>query len=348
MFKISFAEFLLIVSLAQFLLHHPTRAQTTLVGGKGMLRLYDAEPVAPGWLYVNSFFSYFAEKRQNDNVLSKDITLQLSSTLGFSSIFEGFLYMVPYQTDQQHLWGALGETRVGIKAHMPRPGKPMQMGIVSFTKFPTGRTYPVPYEPFSEKSFGYGIVGALLYNLSQKEAKLPLKIIANVGYLRHRANQPFFMGDHDQLCGGLGFKWLTRSVLLYTEVSGELFFHRPDIRFRQNSLRFSQGCKFTALNGLIFDAAVDVELGRYRPSSSELMMIPRYYENYADWKLNLGVTFQALIFEKWQKRTRQEIERSLRQGENLNQIREKREKVIDELMEFKKRLEDEKKEEIPF
>lgn len=323
-------------------------AQTALTGGKGILRLYEAETVSPGRLYVNPYISFFAAKMPQANALAKDYTLQVGMTLGFSRWLEGFLQVVPYQTDPNHLWGPPGDTRLGLKLHVPRRGKFAQMGLVALAKIPTGRTYPLPFEPYAEKSFGYSLIGVLSCDLRRFSNTLPLKFAANLGYQCHDADNQFLRGQSDQLVGGVGVKWLVRSSLIYSEVTGQVFINNPNIAFQQNLLRFTQGIKFSHRSGLIFDAAFDLELGRYVPTVVESAARPRFLEDYADWKLIIGVTYRTVLFKAWDEQYKQAEKKQREQENNLEQIREKRQKVNKELEEYKKRLEEEKKEEMPF
>jgi hypothetical protein len=323
-------------------------AQTALTGGKGILRLYEAETVSPGRLYINPYMSFFAAKMPQANALAKDYTLQIGATLGFSRWFEGFLQVVPYQTDQDHLWGPPGDTRIGFKLHVPRRGKYAQMALLSLAKFPTGRTNPLPFEPYSENSFGCSLIGVLSYDFRRFYNTLPLKFAANLGYQCHDTDNLFLRGRSDQLVGGAGVKWLIRSLLLYSEVTGEVFINNSNIAFKQNSLRYTQGIKFSHRSGLIFDAAFDIELGRYVPTVAESAVRPRFLEDYADWKLIIGMTYRTVLFKEWDEQFKQAEKKQHEQENNLEQIREKRQKISKELEEYKKRLEEEKKEEMPF
>ena len=324
----------------------PVVGQTALTGGKGILRLYEAETVTPGRLYLNPSLSYFAVKMADANALAKDLTLQIGVTCAFTRRFEAFLNVVPVQTDQQHLWGPLGDTRLGVKYNLLRRGR-WQPAVAVTVDFPTACVHPIPFEPYADDALGHTLFAITSVDLPPVLGA-PLKAAVNLGYRTQDARRPLFSDQTDQLIGGAGLKWLIKSTLFYSEVTGEIFIRQPAVTFRQNSLRFSQGVKFLGRGGLIFDAAADVELGRYRPAPKEMTAQPRRWADYADWKLILGVTYRATVWRGLDEGRRLDRMQRSEDQKNLEQIREKRQKVNKELEELKRRLEEEKKESVPF
>ncbi|MBN1482662.1 hypothetical protein EH223_11765 [candidate division KSB1 bacterium] len=318
-----------------------------MTGGKGMLRLYEAETITAGDFYMNPFGTFFATKSQQANVLAKDYTINAGFTLGISQIFESFIHLTPYQTDQERLWGAPGDSKMGLKVNIPKKGV-SQFGLLSYVEFPTARKHPISYEPFSEDAVGYAIVGITSLNFRNAVSPLPLKVTFNIGYKSHNSSKKIFAGDVDQVMAGFGLKVPLKSSQLYTEVSGEIFYNNPDVQLGQNSLRWSGGYKFLAARGIIFDVAADIELGGYKPSNAEKQAIPRFYEDYADWKLILGMTYRWTLFKNWDKKTREIKEEQEKQEQETQELREQRENVIEELEEYLKKLEEEKKKTVPF
>lgn len=325
-----------------------TEAQVGLTGGKGMLRVYEAETVTPGRLYVNPFATFFARQNAEQTRLDKDYTLNVGLTLGISPVIETFVHVVPYQTDTTHIWGAPGDTKLGLKLHLPRPGSVSQFGLAAYADFPTGRTHPLPFEPYSEDAFGYAILGLVSFNFQNAIKAIPLKLSANLGYKSHNAQNGFFSGVTDQIVGGFGFKIPFQTSLIYTEVTGEYFFNNNDVQFSHNFFRITQGYKFITRPGLVFDIAVDVEVGNYQPAPEQLAHTPRVWEDYADWKIILGMTYRNTLIKSWDRRFREAQKKEQQEQEKREQLREKREKVIKELEDYKKQLEEEKQREIPF
>lgn len=322
-------------------------AQVAMSGGKGMLRLYEADTVTPGQLYINPFGTFFTTKMAGLNVLAKDYTVNTGVTLGVSRFVEAFVHLVPYQTDQVHIWGPPGDAKLGVKFNVPNRGGVAQIGLAAYGDVPVAQIHPLDYEPYSEKAFGYALIGIATLNLKNAATQIPVKLTANLGYKSHNAANGFINGDTDQLVGGLGFKFPVKSSQLYTEATGEIFFNNKTVPFMKNSLRLTQGYKFITRSGLIFDIAADIRLGQ-KPTAAEKAQTPRYFADYADWKIIFGMTYRTTLFKKWDEKYRQkEKQRQTMQNEQ-EEIRKKREKVVDELEEYKKRLQEKKKQEVPF
>jgi len=318
-------------------------------GAKGLLRLFDSESVYPGLFYINPSYLAYAKKSEGKNGeeigFAEDHTLNVGFTLGLSQSFELLAQVVPYQDDQHHIWGPIGDTKVGIKYHLPRKKGLLQLGLLGFATFPTAPSHNVRFEPFSVDKNSWGLVGITTLDFKAAAANIPLKIFINVGYRDLDWQDRFFQDKKDQLIGGFGLKFPIRSSVVYSEFSGEVFINNSDqVAFSQNSLRFTQGFRFLGPWHLIVDIAGDLELGDRAPSDALLAGNP-FLKDYADWKVIVGATYQMTLFryltaeEKLARRQRQEEQKK------LDAIREKREKAAKELEEMKRNLDKERQKE---
>ncbi len=323
-------------------------AQVTLGGGKGQLRTQDADPVPTGQLYLNGFYSLYMEKItapiQNGagagrrEELAVDHTLNLSLTYGISRTFELMLHAVPYQDNQRDLWGPVGDTRIGVKLHIPNPGCILQSGFLGFISLPTAPMHNVPYEGYSTDAYGWGIVGLAALDLRSSSLALPVKFFANLGYRDQDWGDRYFSADYDQLIAGLGFKFPIRSSLLYVETTGEIFLNQTDrLALRQNFIRFSSGLRFLGPKQLVCDIAADVRLGNYRPSAADIVENP-FLKEYADWKVVFGLTHRFQLFDVPTPETRASTTRQAEERKKSEEIRKQREQVNRELEELRKKI----------
>jgi hypothetical protein len=333
-------------------------SQVSLTGGKGQLRLLDAENVFPGHLYLNGIYSLFMEKEdhsavaangtlETQSILVKDNSFFLNLTLGLSKRFEFFLHTVPYQDNQRDLWGPVGDTRVGLKMHMPNEGGMLQTGVAAYVQIPTAPRDDIPYEPHSFNSYGWALLAMTNLDLKNSGVALPFKLSVNLGYRDNDWQDRYFNDRKDQLLAGAGFKFSVRACQFYSEATGELFINCPDLSLRQNPLRFSQGIRFVGWKDFIFDLAADFRLGGYRPTQQEILQNP-LLKRYADWKLLAGISYRTTLFtvltpDEKKTRTLQSEEQR-----KLDEIRKKREKVAEEMEQLKKSVEKEKQEKQPF
>ena len=123
-------------------------AQTTMYGGRGLLRVFTAEPLGRSQFFVHSsFMAYLDPSKRGGQTLGKDYTINLGFTLGLTHSLEVTLQAVPYQDDQDHVWGPPGDTRLGLKLALPVRLGGISTGLYGFTVLPTAKTSNVPYEP---------------------------------------------------------------------------------------------------------------------------------------------------------------------------------------------------------
>jgi hypothetical protein len=334
-------EFLTLLILLVAITALPATGQVTIEGGKGMLRIHDAEPVYPGLLYFNaSYLGYVTSSEGND--AAEDHTLNLGLTLGLSRQFSLSAQLVPYQDDQQHLWGPPGDSRVSLKWHVPKHGGMMQFGVLAGVSIPTATNHNVQFERFTTDKPGWQIMALVNMDLKQSASRLPLKFSFNIGFRDHDWFDRFFMDDKDQLIGGLGFKFPVRSSLLYTELSGEVFINNTEtVSFTENLLRVTQGLRFVGPWNLIVDVAGDYSLTSV-PGEDRLAASP-FLKDYADWKVIVGISTHTTLFTWLTPEERADRERKQEEMRKRHEIRRKREQVSEELEKMREKLEEEKK-----
>jgi hypothetical protein len=333
----------------------PLSGQVTLQGGKGQLRVWDAEPVPPGSLYLSALYSFYAQKAsvqildQGQNAIKRglleDHTLRFNVTWGISSVFEFMLHTVPYQDNQRDLWGPIGDTMIGLKANIPRGEGILQWGLLAMVNLPTAPQHNLPFEPFSLDAPGWAMAGLVNVDLKNTRFQVPVKLSFNAGYRDLDWHDRFFIARPDQMIAGAGFKFPVRSLLLYSEVSGDVFINNTRaVQFEQNNLRLSQGVRFVAYNRFVIDIAADVRIGRKRPGSP---VDNPYLKDYADWRILLGLSHRFNLYTHRTAQDRALLKRQTEEKEQLDDLRRQREKVGQELQDFRKSIKKEQIEKPP-
>ena len=318
-------------------------AQVTIGGGKGLLRVYEADAIEYGKLYVNSVFQGYATKTDNNYTLSELYTLHLGFSLGLGCFSEVFIHLIPYHDDQKHIFGPPGDTQIGLKYTFVRPAPFLAVAAVAYTELSTATTHPIPFEPYSERGLGWAFITSTSFNFRETSLAWPVKWSLNFGYKDHNVNNDVFAGITDQLIGGFGVKYAINKALFYNELSGEFFFNRNDVKLMENSVRFTQGVKFYGPYEILFNLAADIDLSdaKRRPEQNQSA---RFYEDYADWRIMVGATYSFNFFEN----NNTELEQRQIEQKNINEIRRQRQDINKELEEYRKRLEKEKKKDVPF
>ena len=331
---------LIIFLILSFLVIPRAEAQVTIYGGKGLLRIQDAEPLTAGRLVINP--SYLGFYTSEGNSSAEDHNLNIGLSMGLSKKFELFAQLVPYQDDQKHVWGPVGDTRVGLKFHRPSPNRFFQWGILGFAKFPTAINHNVRFEPYSTNDPGWALMGLWNFDFKNTASAVPLKFSFNIGYMDHSWYDRYFSEKKDQLIGGFGFKFPIRSSILYSELSGELFINNTEtVPMSYNSMRVTQGLRFVGPWDIVMDIAFDYGLNT-KPTILEQSKHPEFIKRYADWKIVLGLSVRHTFFRVLtpeEKLIKQQKEEELRK---MEAIRKKREKVSKELEEMREKLQEKK------
>lgn len=306
-------------------------AQTTVYGGRGLIRVFSAEPLGGSQLHVNSFFQTFLIRDNPESgSLGKDHTLSLGLTYGVSKRVELTAHAVVYQDDQRHVWGPPGDTQLGIKYYTPLSSAGIMTGLRAFMIFPTARLHNVPYEPYSSGKPALGVQALATVDMTESFPLVPLKLYANIGYLDNSLYQEFLRDKRDQLLLAAALKFPIGSVVLFTEYTTEIFANLDGLRYRENASRLTQGVGILGPWNLVFDIAADIDL-----STTKDMPGTFYGKDYADWKVIVGASYQFSLGAR-PRGSRQAVRPA---RDELKEIQARREKARSEIDRMKQELE---------
>jgi len=287
-------RFILLVVLICAINSPTAMAQTTVNGGRGLLRIFSAEAVEGSSFHVNSYFqSYFRNDKPQSGSLSKDYTLSFGMTYLLGKRTELTARLVAYQSDQQHVWGPPGDTELGIKYQTPLSTNNVLTGVRTFLIFPTAGRHNVPYEPYSSGKLALGAQALLTLDFTESFPIVPLKFYANLGYIDRNVRNILLRNNDDQLLLGAGIKFPISTIVFFTEYSAEIFTHLKSLSYSDNASRLTQGASFLGPWNLALNVAVDFDL-----SSSRNVPGIFYAKDYADWKITIGVHHQFWRYKK--------------------------------------------------
>ncbi len=325
-----------------FILSQPGFSQTTIYGGRGLMRVYTAEPLGRGQFFVNSYFQTFLDPSKRGGSLGKDHTLSLGFTIGLSKRMELALSPVLYQDDQKHIWGPPGDMRVGLKYATPLAFGGFSTGLSAFVNLPIAKNHNVAYEPYSSGKLGAGVIGLVTLDMTDNFPLVPLKLYFNFGYMDHHVGDQLFNDLEDQYLVGAGLKFPIRSIVFYTEYTSEIFVDNPFLSSSENSKRLSQGVKILGPWNLVIDLAGD--WGLHKPVAQPAN--PIYQKDYADWKVILGLNYQVI----WHGAERRpnaaaRLREDKRAMDELDRIRLERESAEKKLKTMQESLDEQKPQE---
>ncbi|MHA1855062.1 MAG: hypothetical protein ACTSYY_03380, partial [Promethearchaeota archaeon] len=248
---------------------------------------------------------------------------------------ELFLNFVPYQDDQKHLWGQIGDTNFGFKYLTPLSTNFFKFGISGFYKFPTARIGNVAYESFFTDKPAWAIKGLITLDFIHMMPTFPLKFNFNLGYMDHDIYDQFFTSTIDQMLIGAGLKFSIRSIQFYTEYTGEIFFNNSQqVAYNQNSLRLAQGIRFLGPWANTIDFNFELGLTKY----DSLKNLDIFHKEYFGWKVRLGITHRFSVYKYFDKTAKLQRLKEEEERRKLELIKKKREKVKEDLQRMKNSL----------
>ncbi len=312
-----------------------------MIGGKGLCRVLEADPISPADIYVSGRWTDFMKEGQTI-ALIKYNRLDVNLTVGVARYLESFANFVLYQDDQHNLWGKIGDTQIGIKYMTPLSAAVFKFGIAGVYKFPTAGYPNVPYEVFSSDKPGWALNALISFDFLPLMPQLPLKVNFNFGYFDHDIYDQYFYAKIDQLFIGASFKYSIRSFQLYTEYSGEIFFNNPgEVNFSRNSMRLTQGVRLRGPWNNTIHLAFDFGLTQY---PSQEIIDDRFHKDYSEWKFMLAVSHRFSLYKYFDKAAKLKRKRQEEELKKLEAIKKKRQNVKDELQKMKDELEKKKSE----
>lgn len=333
--------YILIFTLVLFFTFEKVYSQVSMYGGKGLWRVLSAEPINPTDIFVGANFSAYFEKTGPEQ-LAKYYSSYFHVSVGLASNLELIANFVPYQDDQHHLWGRIGDTKLGLKYLTPLSTTGFKLGLMGYYKFPTAEVPNVPYEVFSSPEPAWEMRALVTLDFIKVLPTFPFKWNFNVGYTDHSIYDRYFQSKIDQLFIGTGFKFSIRSVQVYTEYTGEIFINNSDVvPFDQNSTRITPGVRFLGPWKNTVDIALDLAFTSY----DSLKNTDIFHKEYFDWKISVGITHRFSVFKYFDKTARLERQRRKEELRKLEEIRKRREKANEDLKNMKKILDKKQKEE---
>ncbi|MCH8124851.1 hypothetical protein IIC38_02670 [candidate division KSB1 bacterium] len=317
-----------------------SHAQMSLQGGRGLLRIQDGGISETGDLYLSAFGSTFFEKPTGSSSLAKNYHLTLNFTYGLSHFLEIYGRLVPYQDDQSHIWGPIGDTELGFKLRVPFGSeRNVRLSLRNYFILPTGVNHNLEYEPYTSGKFGWSPGATFSLNL-EDNFFVPLKLYLNGGYIDRDLGNSIFSARDDQIYLGVGLKVLVRNTIFFWEYYTEQFSNRKEkIEFKENYQVSTLGFSFLGPYNLILTTAFDISLAK--PTERTFFVDKKL----ADWKIWIGITKYIPLKKMFneisdRKRRENELKEELKKQQ---MIKQKRTEADEELKKMQEELKKKKK-----
>ena len=110
-----------------FILASAGISQISVIGGKGLSRVLEADPITATDIFLSTNVTSFMKQHGSSVALTKYHRFNINLTVGLANYLECFVNFVPYQEDQQNTWGRIGDTHFGLKYLTPLSSKVVKL-----------------------------------------------------------------------------------------------------------------------------------------------------------------------------------------------------------------------------
>lgn len=382
--KKSFALLLLLLG-GTALLPNALHAQINFSGGRGLTYVQSAWTLEQGFLTVSALTRSYGKvgnfprlSGRTEPLTIWDVTGRFSVNYGLGKHFELAISPTVYGDTNRGGDGVNvpDDLYLSLKiGSFTSPGSSVAYGFLLNTRFPTGGTHNIPFEPYSTDHVGWGFSSLLTYSRDPLYPEDATNIHFNLGYWNHNdvgaelsksdapGSEPTSMTQ--ELIYGTGVKIPTDKFDFSFELFGNIFLQKPPAAAysRENYAYLTPTVFYKPYRWFTLHFGADFRLTSPKDQTDYTLVgatLPDSQPNYPGWRVNLGTEFTLLpttvyrvnerdvLMQKAETRRElfEQIIREQRQTESaeaeLERIKEERRRAEKELERLRKILEGEK------
>jgi len=336
----------------------------------------------PGFLALSARSQVYGKVAQlsTNNIVKPtfalwDIQGALALNYGISRLFEISFTSILYQDTNSSTNKYLipGDIFLGLKLSSGQFSHSyLACGLSFSTRFPTGKQYNLPLEPYSAGTIEWAFNGLLSYSTDPLSPDQAANIDINIGYLNHNdvgaklsssdQNKLSVTALNQQLLYGLRVKIPSYKFDFALEIYGNFFLHSPPSQaayslenyiYLTPTINYKTEPWLTFCVGFNFRLSPDYDETTY----SYINKLPPNIPNYPSWRLNIGLAMLLLptkvykisdkniIIEKSKDRSRffeqitNEIKKTEEAEKKLQELKEERNRLEKELEKLRRLLE---------
>lgn len=288
-----------------------------LNGGRGLTYVKSAWNLKPGYLtmYARSqFFGKVASITETNNTAATYWNVQgaLSLNYGINEHVELAISPIMYQDTHkgENGYNLPDDLLLGLKfGSYTLKGSSITYGVSLDARFPTGKYYNVPFEPYSSGKVQWGFTGMATYSKDPLYPEDNLNVHLNLSYINHNdVGQVLSENENDnisvtsmsqQFLYGLGIKIPTSEFDFSVELYGNSFIQKPPAETAysvENYLYLTPGVSFRASRWLSLNFGADLRLTSDKDETLYSFggSLPEDMPNYPTWRVNLGMNVLLL------------------------------------------------------
>ncbi|MCG8607160.1 hypothetical protein MJD09_19515 [bacterium] len=292
-------------------------AQINFNGGRGLTYVHSAWTMSRGDLTLTTHSRMFSTNTTNPALPNPaltiwDVSSRFHLNYGLNENLEISATPTLYQdnnTPGTELSSSPHNVLVSLKyGSVTSPGSATALGAMVMTKLPLADAQNIPFEPYTVKRIGFGVMGLFSYSKDPLYPEGGTNVHVNIGYWNHNDDGVVFKGTttkatsmSHELLYGFGVKVPKNKFEFTAEVYGNAFLKSPPVvaYSRENYAYLTPAVNYSALPWLGLSLGIDLRLldssdkTLYEPNVGGIKRtLPTEAQpNYAAWRINFGTRF---------------------------------------------------------
>ncbi|MFQ5864611.1 MAG: hypothetical protein ACE5IW_05210 [bacterium] len=309
----------LIFLLGGVVLPHILNAQINFNGGRGLVYVQSAWTLDQGFLTLRTLtrsfgkVGNFPQPNGTTNALTIwDVTGRFSLNYGLGKHIEVAISPIVYGDTNRGGDGinAPDDLFLTVKfGSFNSPGSPVTFGLALNSRFPTGGTHNIPFEPYSSDHVGWGLNALVTYARDPLYPEEATNVHFNLGYWNHNdvgtsltsRNSPDAepKSMSQELMYGLGFNIPKDNFNFSVEIYGNKFLQKPPAAAysREDYVYLSPTVFYKPYRWITMHFGVDFRITKASDKTNYSLVgrnLPDSQPNYPGWRVTLGTKFTLL------------------------------------------------------
>ncbi|MFQ5824114.1 MAG: hypothetical protein ACE5JB_08685 [bacterium] len=307
-------KFFLIVLIGGALLRPSIiNAQINFNGGRGLVYVQSAWTLDQGFLTLRALTRSYGKVGNFPQAITIwDVTGRFSVNYGLGKHIEVAISPIVYGDTNRGGDGfnAPDDLFLTVKfGSFNSPGSPVTFGFAFNSRFPTGGTHNIPFEPYSSDHVGWGITSLLTYSRDPLYPEEATNVHFNLGYWNHNdvgtslssrsgsGTTPESMSQ--ELIYGVGINIPKENFDFSVEIYGNKFLQKPPAAAysRENYLYLTPTVFYEPNRWFTMHLGVDFRITKPADKTDYSLVgrnLPNSQPSYPGWRVTMGTKFTLL------------------------------------------------------
>jgi hypothetical protein len=299
------------------ILPNTLEAQINFNGGRGLVYVQSAWILDQGFLTLRTLTRSFGKvgnfplpNGSTNAITVWDVTGRFSINYGLGKHIEVAVSPIVYGDTNRGKENIPDDLFLSLKfGSFNSPGSPVTFGFALNTRFPTGETHNIPFEPYASDNVGWGFSGLFTYSKDPLYPEEATNVHLNLGYWNHNdvgtrlsgGNAPGVKPESmtQELLYGVGFNIPKDNFNFSVEIYGNKFLQKPPpaAYSRENYVYLTPTVFYSPTRWVTLNFGVDFRITSPTDKTDYSLVsrnLPNSQPNYPGWRVTLGTQFTLL------------------------------------------------------